>query len=134
MKQKKITGFVLVVIILFCGLTTGFGQDVQIETNRLAIVNKKLEIFYEFVKSKKKHRFDVWLEITTVSGKEINARAFSGDIGKNLAGGKDKKIIWDYNADGIVLNEEVDVKVKAIVWIIFLQQCKQSENIKAISI
>jgi len=90
-------------------------QDVQIETTNLAIVDKKLEISYEFVKSKKKHRFDIWLEITTASGKEIIARALSGDIGDNLSGGKNKKIIWDYNADGIVLNEKINVKVKAMV-------------------
>lgn len=111
----KPLGTILFFIFIFCGITPSFAQDVQIETIDLAIVDKKLEISYEFVSSKKKHRFDVWLEITTVSGKKINARALAGDIGDNLPGGKDKKIIWDYNADGIVLNEEINVKVKAIV-------------------
>jgi len=115
MKQKNLTSILLVFIFSFCGLTQSSAQNVQIETTNLAIVDKKLEISYEFVSSKKKHRFDVWIEITTVSGRELNARALSGDIGDNLPGGKDKKIIWDYNADGIVLNEEITVKVKAIV-------------------
>ncbi len=115
MERMKLSLFLLVFIISFCELTQSFAQDVQIETTNLVIVDKKLEISYEYVKSKKKHRFDVWVEITTVSGKKINARALAGDIGDNLAGGKDKKIIWDYNADGIVLNEEITVKVKAIV-------------------
>ncbi len=90
-------------------------QDVQIETTNLAIFDKKLSISYEFYKSKKKHRFDIWVEITTSIGEKINARALSGDIGENLPGGKDKKIIWDYNADGVVLNDEINVKVKAMV-------------------
>jgi len=115
MKQKNFISMVLIIMLVFCGLTPGFAQDVEITTTNLAILDKKLEISYEYVKSKKKHRFDVWVEITTVSGKAINARTLSGDIGDGLAGGKDKKIIWDYNADGIVLNEEINVKVKAIV-------------------
>ncbi|RLD66525.1 MAG: hypothetical protein DRI95_06565 [Bacteroidetes bacterium] len=115
MERLKLPSILLVIIFFVCALTPSFAQDVQIETTNLAILDKKLEISYEFVSSKKKHRFDVWLEITTVSGKKINARALAGDIGDNLPGGKDKKIIWDYNADGIVLNEEINVKVKAIV-------------------
>ncbi len=115
MEPKKISIILLVILFLFCVFSQSFAQDVQIETTNLAIVDKKLEISYEFVSSKKKHRFDVWVEITTVSGKKITARALAGDIGDNLAGGKDKKIIWDYNADGVVLDEEVNVKVKATV-------------------
>ena len=115
MNEKNFISMILVIMLVFCGLNSGFAQDVEITTTNLAILDKKLEISYEYVKSKKKHRFDVWVEITSISGKIINARTLSGDIGDGLAGGKDKKIIWDYNADGIVLNEEINVKVKAIV-------------------
>jgi len=115
MEKNNFISILLFFVLIYCGLAQSFAQNVQIETTNLAIVDKKLEISYEFVKSKMKHRFDVWVEITTISGKKITARALSGDIGDNLAGGKDKKIIWDYNADGIILNEEVNVKVKAMV-------------------
>lgn len=115
MKKNNLSNILLVFLLIIYGLAQGFAQDVQIETTNLSIIDKKLEISYEYAKSKKKHRFDVWVEITSSLGKKIIARALTGDIGDNLAGGKDKKIIWDYNADGIVLNEEVNIVVKAIV-------------------
>jgi hypothetical protein len=55
----------------------------------------------------------VWPEITTSNGQKINASAFSGDYGEGIAAGTDKKIIWDYNADGVILNDKVYVELKA---------------------
>ncbi|NJO90745.1 MAG: hypothetical protein HC831_18620 [Chloroflexia bacterium] len=58
------------------------------------------------------------MEISTLSGKNIEARTFNGDVGEGVTGGKDKVIIWDYNADGLVLNEELNIDVKANVSVI----------------
>jgi hypothetical protein len=109
-------------IVLFFVLITGFSnkdkliaQDVKVDLISLEVVNKKLEINYNFVKSKKTQRFNVWVEITNSTGEKLNARALSGDIGDNLMGGEGKKIFWDYNADGVVINEEIEVEVKATV-------------------
>jgi hypothetical protein len=88
-------------------------QTVIIETTQLQIVDKKLEISYNFIKSKKNQRFDVWVDINNQKGIPINARTLSGDIGANLTGGAAKKIVWDYNADGLVLDEEVEVFVNS---------------------
>ena len=60
-------------------------KKVKIETTSLEIVDNKLVIKYDFVKSKKNQLFDVWLEITTASGKKLNASSLSGDLGNNVA-------------------------------------------------
>ena len=77
-------------------------QNVKVETSNLEIVNNKLIIDYNFIKSKSTQRFTVWVEITKSTGEKINAQSFSGDIGDNLQGGENKQIIWDYNKDGII--------------------------------
>jgi hypothetical protein len=86
-------------------------QNVVIETTNLAIIDKRLEINYEILHAKKTHRFEVWVEIKNAAGEKINARTLSGNIGENQLGGNDKRIIWDYNADGLVLDEDVSVVV-----------------------
>ncbi len=112
----KNSGFYLLifVLILVQSINTRIkAQSVSIETTNLEIVDKRLEINYDVNKTKKNNRFEVWVDITNTKGEKINARTFSGDLGPNIIGGKGKKIIWDYNADGIVLDEEVEIVVVA---------------------
>ncbi|MEN8121616.1 MAG: hypothetical protein ABFS35_14785 [Bacteroidota bacterium] len=90
-------------------------QDVKIEITSLEVVNNKLVISFDFVEDNKGNRYDVWVEITSLSGKRINARTLKGDLGDKLDGGKGKQIIWDYIADDVVLNEEINVEVKALI-------------------
>jgi hypothetical protein len=90
-------------------------QPVSIETTKLEIVDRKLEINYDFIKAKKNQRFDVWVDINNQKGNPINARTLAGDIGPNQTGGIAKKIVWDYNADGLVMDEDVEVFVNSKV-------------------
>lgn len=108
MKIKQLTYLSVIFLIMPFGL---LGQKVKVETTKLEIKDNKLVISYSFVKSKKNQLFDVWLSIKTETGKVINANSLSGDIGKNILGGEDKQIVWDFNKDGIILNEEVSVEV-----------------------
>ena len=105
--------FLLISILLF-----GFNvnaQKVEMETTNLEIKNNKLVISYDFTKFKKSQTFEVWIEISTLSKKQINATSLTGDIGKTVTSGIGKQIIWDYVADGVLLNEEINVEVKAIL-------------------
>lgn len=90
-------------------------QDVKIEITSLEVVNNKLVITFDFVEDNEDNRYDVWVEITSLSGRRINARTLKGDLGDKLDGGKGKQIIWDYIADDVVLNEEINVEVKALI-------------------
>lgn len=110
--MKKIC---LTVFSVFCLLLTVQlnAQTVKIKTTNLKIENNQLVINYDFVKSKNHQRFNVWLEITKTDGATLNAVSVSGDIGSNIAGGTNKQAVWDYNKDGIILNEEINVEVIA---------------------
>jgi hypothetical protein len=112
-KANSLTHLKLVLIMFLCIGNTLKAQTVAIETTRLAIVDKRLEIDYNFLKAKKNQRFEVWVEITNSQGIKIDAKTFSGDVGTNLLGGSGKKIIWDYNTDGLVMNDEVEVIINA---------------------
>ncbi len=110
--MKKL--LVLAVSLFFVIMSgSAFAQNADIEIKDLVIENNQLVIYYDILKAKKKETFEVWPEITTSNGQKINASAFSGDYGEGIVAGTDKKIIWDYNADGVILNDKVYVELKA---------------------
>ncbi len=118
MTYKNLLSFFSLTIYFFFSGYLLQAQNVKVETTSLKIVNNKLVIDYNFVKSKKTQRFDVWVEVTKSTGEKINAQSFSGDVGDNLEGGENKQISWDYNKDGIVLNDEINVEVFANITVL----------------
>ncbi len=92
-----------------------FAQNPDIEISDLVLENNQLAIYYNISKAKKKQTFEVWPEITMENGQKINASSFSGDYGKDITAGTNKKIIWDFNADGVILNGKIYVEVKATI-------------------
>ncbi len=110
--MKSFLTFTLLLFI-FINPFMSIAQDVNIEITDLVIENNQLVIHYDITKAKKKQTFEVWPEITTANGMKINASSFSGDYGEGITAGLDKKIIWDYNADGVILNDKIYVEVKA---------------------
>jgi len=118
MKHRAFSVFlILTVALMFTGQQLK-AQKVKIETTNLEILNNKLLIDYQFVKSKSTHHYSVWVEITKSTGEKINANALSGDIGDNITGGENKQIVWDYNKDGIILNDEINVEVFANITVL----------------
>lgn len=99
---------------LFIDYSTVSAQDVKIEIISLEIADNKLVIKYNFDKKVEGESFDTWIEISTQSGKPISPRKLSGDIGDEIIAGTDKQIIWDFVADEVILDEEINVEVKAI--------------------
>lgn len=89
-------------------------QDVKIEIKSLEITDNKLVIKYNFDKKIEGESFDTWIEISSQSGELISPRKISGDIGDKVIAGIDKQIIWDFIADEVILDEEINVVIKAI--------------------
>lgn len=118
MKSKNCLFFFILIICLFFSGYQLQAQNVKVETTNLEIVNNKLIIDYNFIKSKSTQRFNVWVEITKSTGEKINANSLSGDIGDNLQGGENKQIIWDYNKDGIILNDDINIEVFANITVL----------------
>jgi hypothetical protein len=104
------TLFLLTLTSLF--FTGAFAQETKIENTQLQLNGDNLIITYDVIGSTDLD--NVWLDIKTTSNKTITAKTLSGDIGKTILVGKNKKIIWDMKADGIDLQgEELNVKVLA---------------------
>lgn len=69
----------------------------------------KLHIYYDILNSQPSDRFDVSLSITDDAGNPIKATSLTGDIGKNIAGGSNKHIIWDIIADRVEVEGDIVV-------------------------
>ena len=86
---------------------------VEMSKPSLEIRNERLVISYDILKSDPADRFRVWIEITDSENNPIEARTLTGHIGTDISGGRNKEIIWDYNADGISIDDEISVVVLA---------------------
>jgi len=108
----KLLPFILFIFLNLQG-TNILAQKIKVTTKSIEDIDNKLVIKYDLVKSKANQHFKVSLEITSTKGLSISINALSGDIGDSIPGGINKQIVWDYNADGIVLNEDISIVVIA---------------------
>lgn len=115
--MKNMKNFILLIasLIIICFTASSvFSQSgAQVENIDFYAVGSNLTITYELSKAKKGEYFEVWVKITTDSGKEIVPIAMTGDVGKNVTGGDNKRIIWDIEADNVSIDEEISVEVFA---------------------
>lgn len=72
-----------------------------------------LIITYDIVKSKSNETFKIWVDVYTEAGMVITPKAITGDAGSNIAGGENKRIIWDMEADQVYLDEDIAIVVLA---------------------
>ena len=85
----------------------------KIQNVEFILVNDQLVITYDLVNAKPGERFNISVKILTVTGKEIDAQAFSGDANNDVSGGYQKKIIWDIEKDIAYIEDEIIVRVLA---------------------
>jgi len=85
----------------------------KIQNVGFMLVNDQLVITYDLVNTKPGERFNISVKILTVTGKEIDAQAFSGDVNSDVSGGYKKKIIWDIEKDIAYIEDEIIVRVLA---------------------
>ena len=71
----------------------------------------RLLITYDIIKSKSGETYEIWLEVTTASGAKITPVAVYGDVKRGVVPGKKRTIIWDTNADDILLDEGFTLEV-----------------------
>ncbi len=114
MRTNKIYFFLLVFLFLmFLSSNIIKAQEFKLITKDAVIIDDKIVVNFDFTKFKKKQRFNILLEVKNSSGELINAKSLSGDVGKNIVGGENKKIIWDYLVDNIVIDDEISFEIKA---------------------
>jgi hypothetical protein len=71
----------------------------------------RLLISYDIAKSQAGVTYEIWLEVTTAAGEKIIPVSVYGDIKKGVIPGKKRTIIWDTNADDILLDDNFSVQI-----------------------
>jgi len=71
----------------------------------------KLLITYDIIKAEKGQTFDISMEVVTAAGETIIPESVYGDIKKGVISGKKRTIIWDTNADDILLDDNFTVNI-----------------------
>ena len=109
--------FLTVLLILFCfGLfsVNGLGQtEARIINIDFNLVGENIVITYDIVNYAPGEKFDITIEVITESGKKLDARSLTGDVGRNISGGNNKQVTWDFKNDNIKLTEGIYIKVIA---------------------
>ena len=108
---------ITVLLILFCfGLfsVNGSGQtEARIINIDFNLVDEDIVITYDIVNYAPGEKFDIVIEVITESGKKLDARSLTGNVGRNISGGKNKTVTWDFKNDNIKITEGIYVEVIA---------------------
>jgi hypothetical protein len=102
-----------VVILLMLSDTVSAQSKAEIQNVDFYADGPMLVIKYDIVGAKESETFEIWVKITTESGKEIIPSALTGDFGKGVPAGPNKKIEWDVDADEVELSEAFSAEVFA---------------------
>ncbi len=89
-------------------------SEFEVTKPDLSLNDNGIQIAYQLLNSSISDTFTVRIEVTKADGKYINAQTLAGDVGEHIPGGSNKMILWDIEADGIFLNEEIFVQVYAV--------------------
>lgn len=85
----------------------------KIRYTRAEMQGDSMIIRYELFNSHDSQVFRVWVEARRVAGEDLPIRHVSGDVGENIRGGKNKRIVWHITDDMQELDAMVNVVVKA---------------------
>lgn len=115
--RKNIPIFIVLTIFgffVFCCGNNLFGQSqAMVQNVDFYAEGSDLVVKYDIVQAKSGETFEIWLKVITDSGKDYIPASVTGDVGKGVTGGPNKKVLWDVEADGIALDEEFYVEVFA---------------------
>ncbi len=115
MKKSINTIPILTSILLICVFSSNLmaQSNARIENIDFYASGSNLNITYDIIKSKSGESFEIWVKVITDSGKEIIPTSVTGDVGKGVSGGPDKRIVWNVSSDNVVIDEEISVEVYA---------------------
>lgn len=114
MKKRSLLVFLLLIICSGFLSIYGYGQSkARIENIDFNLVGDDIIITYDIINSAPGEKFDIEIEIYTESGKKPDAKSLSGDVGKDVAGGRGKSVTWDFKNDNADLTDGIYVEVNA---------------------
>ena len=108
-RNTLIVGLLGSIFTIFILNSTNAQSKAKIENIDFYAEGANLVITYDIVKAEPNETFNIWVKITTVSGKEIIPNSVTGDVGNGVTGGPNKRILWDMQSDNAQLNEEIEV-------------------------
>jgi hypothetical protein len=112
-KMWKSTTLIFFMLLLF-NLTDCLSQEtITVSKPKLEIQGENLSIAYDILNTKPGEKYKISLEVTDSKGILINAQSYTGDIGENVEGGANKKIIWNFTSDNI--KDEVNINIKIVI-------------------
>jgi hypothetical protein len=104
----------ILILLLYSITLSCFCQSkFSISDPRLQLIDNLLYIHYDIINSDQSDRFIVKLEIKDAEGRNMSARTLTGDVGNQVSGGIDKRIIWDLESDSITMNNDIFVSIYA---------------------
>jgi len=103
----------LLLLIKFLSIGCIAQETFSITKPLLQVEGENLIINYDILNNKPGERYSISIEVTDSRGSVINARSLTGDIGNNIDGGKNKRIVWQFKKDNV--NDEVNIYIKIII-------------------
>ena len=88
-------------------------KNIIITKPRIEIFEENLIINFDILNAKPSDFYRVWIEVTDSDGNKINTVSVTGDIGQEIKGGVDKRIVWNMVSDKIYIDKEINIEVKA---------------------
>lgn len=110
--QASIPLFISLLFFLYAPVLRAQDQ-VQISTPGMELIGEKIIVSYDILNTGSDEEFMIWIEVTDSSGRKVTVRSLKGDIGKNVKGGSNKTIIWDYSKDHADLEGGIYVQILA---------------------
>jgi len=98
---------------LFCPVLLAQNQA-GVKNVEYSIQNGIMVINYDILNYDQDQRFNIVLSIETDAGQMINPVSVSGDIGKDIPGGVQKRIFWDFQKDQFAATGDFFVRVQAV--------------------
>ncbi|MBI5218282.1 MAG: hypothetical protein HY958_05060 [Bacteroidia bacterium] len=106
-----IIGFLIAYVVI---ANTAFSQTkAEIKNVDFTISGDSMIITYDIGKIRDNERFNVSINIKTVSGKTIVPKNLIGEVGENIRGGSKKKVIWNIKNDPQLPDEDIYVEITA---------------------
>lgn len=103
----------LIAIILILGTVCSAQIAPTITNPVLKLEDNQIHILYDILNSDSTRLYNVRLEITDSAGNIVDAHSLLGDIGTNVTGGKEKCIIWSFQADNIHIDGDLYIQIYA---------------------
>jgi len=105
--------FFTFLMICLCGQGLKAQTKAKIENIDFFAEGNKIVINYDIAGSLPEESFNIWIQVKTISGKLLNAKSTTGEIGKGIKGGTGKRIEWSYTIDQVTIDEEIIIEVFA---------------------